>query len=354
MRKNFTVLFMALFLNAFTQIPTDNIIGYYPFSGNAKDISGNGYDGVVHGATLTSDRHGDSESAYSFNGESDYIDLSPFASAFRNQSPISVSLWVKSNTDKAQSLIGISDSYDNNKIAILCIGNGTTDLFEDELIMATNRGASSSRYTIGFSTNYREALLDDNWHHMVFIFDGLTSKIFLDKHFLNYAVSEDNNGKFGNISNADKVIIGSRYTGGLGAFFKGSLDEILIYNRALDSTDVSMLFDNGRNICYKTITVTDTLVINANLSTYTPVAFENTIKIYPNPAKDHIYLVVDEESIGYQVKIVNILSQVVYQSTINQTETYIDLNTWTGKGTYIVQIFDNEGDVIGERKLILQ
>ena len=48
-------------------------IAYYPFNGNADDAIGNGYDGEVFGATLISDRFGNSNSAYSFNGTSDYI-----------------------------------------------------------------------------------------------------------------------------------------------------------------------------------------------------------------------------------------------------------------------------------------
>jgi hypothetical protein len=41
---------------------------YFPFDGNAVDHSGNGHDGMVHGATLVADRHGNAQSAYSFDG----------------------------------------------------------------------------------------------------------------------------------------------------------------------------------------------------------------------------------------------------------------------------------------------
>lgn len=41
---------------------------YFPFDGNAVDHSGNGHDGMVNGATLTADRNGNPNSAYSFNG----------------------------------------------------------------------------------------------------------------------------------------------------------------------------------------------------------------------------------------------------------------------------------------------
>src|SRR6185369_7798425 len=51
------------------------LVASYSFSGNARDESGNGNDGVVHGATLTTDRFGNSNSAYTFNGSSSYIEM---------------------------------------------------------------------------------------------------------------------------------------------------------------------------------------------------------------------------------------------------------------------------------------
>ena len=56
----------------------EGLVAYYPFTGNADDISGNGNDGKVMGATLTSDRFGNKESAFSFAGTNEaehYIDL---------------------------------------------------------------------------------------------------------------------------------------------------------------------------------------------------------------------------------------------------------------------------------------
>lgn len=50
-------------------------IAYYPFNGNADDMTGNGYDGEAFGATLTADRSGKKNSAYSFDGTDDYIAL---------------------------------------------------------------------------------------------------------------------------------------------------------------------------------------------------------------------------------------------------------------------------------------
>ena len=41
----------------------DGLIAYYPFNGNANDESGNGNNGTVYGASLTTDRLGNPSSA---------------------------------------------------------------------------------------------------------------------------------------------------------------------------------------------------------------------------------------------------------------------------------------------------
>ena len=51
------------------------LVGWWKFSGDATDSSGNGNDGTVNGATLTTDRHGQANRAYSFDGVNDYISM---------------------------------------------------------------------------------------------------------------------------------------------------------------------------------------------------------------------------------------------------------------------------------------
>jgi hypothetical protein len=59
--------------NAVSGSLVNGLVAYYPFCGNANDQSGNGLNGLVNGATLTADRFGNSNSAYNFNGTSDFI-----------------------------------------------------------------------------------------------------------------------------------------------------------------------------------------------------------------------------------------------------------------------------------------
>jgi len=70
-------------------------VAYYPFSGNAKDATGSN-NGTVNGATLTTDRFGNANSAYSFDGIDDDIIMSTVATTQTNNFTISV--WVKPST----------------------------------------------------------------------------------------------------------------------------------------------------------------------------------------------------------------------------------------------------------------
>ena len=72
--KLFSTLFlMLIFIVKITAqvppyVPTNGLVAWWPFTGNANDLSGNGNNGTVNNATLTTDRYGNSNCAYSFNG----------------------------------------------------------------------------------------------------------------------------------------------------------------------------------------------------------------------------------------------------------------------------------------------
>ena len=53
-------------------IPSNGLVGWWPFNGNANDESGNGNNGTVNGASLTTDRFGNLSNAYLFDGLDDF------------------------------------------------------------------------------------------------------------------------------------------------------------------------------------------------------------------------------------------------------------------------------------------
>jgi hypothetical protein len=104
------------------------------------------------------------------------------------------------------------------------------------------------------------------------------------------------------------------------------------------------------------ITVTDTLVINTQITGINPPNNSNTIKVYPNPANSHITIEYGDFAImnGYQLRIENSVGQEVFQTTITQQSDYLNLNSWGGNGLYFVHIVDPQGNTIDIRKIVLQ
>ncbi|NBV09794.1 MAG: hypothetical protein EBS09_11940, partial [Flavobacteriia bacterium] len=102
-----TLLILAVFIlgtTAFSQIPTyvpaNGLVGWWPFNGNANDESGNGNNGTVNGATLTQDRFGNGNQAYSFDGVDDYFDV-----GINQMDSFTVSLWIKNNSFSSTGII---------------------------------------------------------------------------------------------------------------------------------------------------------------------------------------------------------------------------------------------------------
>jgi hypothetical protein len=99
---------LSLTANVWAQVPnyvpTNGLVGYWPFNGNANDESANGNNGTVNGATLSADRFGNANKAYSFDGVDDYITINNTVGNF-GTSDFTISLWYLANNLNASHLI---------------------------------------------------------------------------------------------------------------------------------------------------------------------------------------------------------------------------------------------------------
>ena len=321
-------------------LPTNGLVGWWPFNGNATDESGNGNNGTVNGASLTSDRNSLSNSAYSFNGTSNYIEINLInALNTANVNGLTLSGWtnMSSLTNQPQSIIFMADNLNNG------FNTGydytTTKLYGQ----AGNSGVPASFFISSANT-----VLSNSWYNVVMTcdFNSNNSKLYINGVLQSQSSSTLINPVL------SKIFIGSAYNQVW--YQNGKLDDIGIWNRALSQQEITGLY-NG-NVCFQTITVTDTLLINTNITGFNPVTYQNTIKIWPNPTNDHI--TIDNGNLanltGHQIKISNALGQQVFQSAITQQQFYVNMSTWGGNGIYFVNLINAQGVTIETRKIVLQ
>lgn len=354
----FGLLSISLSAQVPSYVPTNGLKGWWPFSGNANDYSTNANNGTVTGAALAADRFGNTNSAYSFNGTSDFIDV---PTQQLNVTAYSISCWFNySSTGTAGRYRGIVQA------------SGTTG--KSLSIQMSADPTFSAPYKLSASVNgpgvfngwiTPNTFNDDAWHHAVAVIAATSgsvtnsSKISLCvdgvlTNSLSTAVNYSSVAVPFNGSGNTKIGRTEHCCNPTPNFFNGKIDDVGIWNRALTPQEIHDLY-NG-NICYQNITVTDTLLINTIITGFNPVIYKNTIKVWPNPTHDHI--TIDNGNLvnvtGYQIKITNSLSQQVFQSAITQQQFYVDLSTWTGKGIYFVHIIDGQGNTIDIKKIVLQ
>ena len=103
-----TLLFAISTVISFSQVPsyvpTNGLVGYWPFNGNANDESGNSYNGNFVGAsTLTTDRFGNSNKA--FQAGTSYVTCPSTVFQFGRNDNFSISIWFTKSTNNGGRMV---------------------------------------------------------------------------------------------------------------------------------------------------------------------------------------------------------------------------------------------------------
>jgi len=213
-----------------------SLVAYYPFNSNANDGSGNGNDGTINGATLTTDRFGNQNSAYSFDGIDDYIDV-PYENELRLSAPFTVSAWVKlaDNFSTRGYVLAKSSSLDGHV-------NYAVRIYDDFRL--------SFRYYQDWTTPieiFCDTLLETTeWYHILAKHDSNNVYLYLDGDLM---VSQQVTNPYVLTTTAQEeqnLGIGRHtYGGSQPDYFNGVIDEVQIYNRALSNTEIDSLYHTG-------------------------------------------------------------------------------------------------------------
>ncbi|MGZ3920903.1 MAG: LamG-like jellyroll fold domain-containing protein, partial [Bacteroidia bacterium] len=231
--KNFLLtLFFLISFALNSQVPTLGLIGGWPFTGNANDMSGSGNNGTVYNAALTADRFGNANSAYTFNGTSSYIQMlsaGPTGTVSR-----SVSFWAKTTNTLIQVGFNYGDAGNSGIYQILfnynCQGVGV-DNSNSALIRGNN------------------TLANNQWHHIVAVYNSTVGSTIGSVDLYVDAVLQPSISCFVTSTNSPitsnnvyPIAIG-RSSNSSARFFYGDLDDFYFYNRPLTYNEVQNLYN---------------------------------------------------------------------------------------------------------------
>ena len=247
--KRIVIVFLTL-LCTFNQLlaqlpsylPVLGLNAWFPFTGNAVDSTMHGHDGTVYGATMAKGRYGTPNTAYSFNGTSNYIYVPPSTAVKEISvditSSLTISAWVK--------------SYDytfSSQEQIYWRGDPTSA--HDPHMLYINGGQVLIRRDVDPGTLVRQvghpvSGLDTNFHMFTGTYDSASGYmcIYIDgvlknKQYLPGTQSYPTTTMYNYIGAVD---------GGTWQFFYGIIDELGIWNRALSPCEVAALYYSVSNI----------------------------------------------------------------------------------------------------------
>jgi hypothetical protein len=206
------------------EIPTNGLVAFYPFNGNADDESVNKNDGTVSGTTLTEDRNANANSAYSFDGIDDYIVLGDDF----DQESNSINVWFKIADImifEAGETIIASDHA--NKV------NGLWSI----TLRADTENPQSPQLRFNRNGNVNLNPIGSDWYMATLTFDGSEYKYYVNGVMVNSGFDQ------GNINSKDGIPFSTVGTSRkFDRYFNGLIDDIRIYSRALDVNEIITIY----------------------------------------------------------------------------------------------------------------
>ena len=313
-------------------VPTNGLVGWWPFNGNANDESGNGNNGNVAGATLTADRFGVVNMAYSFDGDDDFIDCGTSTTlGVTSSTVLSISFWFKRSLGGEFPIICKYQNYIGNN-SNFYVGSGSTD------ILLSGDGSNS----------FLASNSSSDWNHCTVLISSGTNST---KVYLNGSLIQTGTLNLSPTLSTWNLFFGRLYgltiipeTGLYSTFNSGLLDDIGIWNRVLTICEIQDLYDvqlGSQAISAgldQTLCSGDSVTLSASGGSNYQWS-NNVLDGQPfAPTQSNAYVVNGTDTLGCQgsdTLMITVLENAT--STLNETalDSYtLNGQTYTESGTY--------------------
>ncbi len=288
----------------------DGLIAHYPLDGNAYDLSVYSHHGTVSEALPATDRFGHADGAYYFDGLNDCI-VVPDADHLDIQDgePFSVSLWLKHDGPNVGEYFLSKYNGSPGSTGAYAFGTGSAGDAYSWFYFA-GEGGLENRGAIDLNS--------DIWHHYVAVYKpGEDVMLYVDGQ-----VDISNTTTFaGNTNNTLDLHLGC------GAnkrqFYKGYMDDVRIYKRALTTDEIDGLFKL--------------------VPTTTKVEILEGIHVFPNPVQSSLKVHLGEHQ-GAALYLYNMSGKCMYSAVNDDQEPVIPTGT-LAKGVYLLQVKSAKGQI---------
>jgi hypothetical protein len=297
---------------------TTGLAARFDFTGNATDLSGNNNNGTVNGATLTTDRFGNPNSAYLFNGTTDNITVNSSTSLnFQTANKFSISYWINPATLSASQ----SSFVINKQIGSGANQDGWNSVVDVDYSSGFRIQNGTSTSACALNSN-PSSIATNQFYHIVQVYNNGTSYIYKNGILLNQSSCSALIG-----DNTSTMLIGlPTFTYSNVKGFNGKIDDIRIYNRSLSQCDVDSLFNMPNPI-------TTGIAAVHNIASFS---------IYPNPANDVMTISINANTSKIVLaELYDLLGNTIYKKEKNiiagENTFNIDLSE-LNSGIYFLRI----------------
>ena len=217
-------------------VPTNGLVAWFPFNGNANDESMNGHDANVDGATLSADRYGTLQSAYSFDGNDRIFPSNPSDWPMTERT---TSIWMKSDVPVSggRTLFGYGGTSCGNSWLVTYNNQGNYPLTQNAFEV---QGHCNNLPTAA----PMDATEITNWHHVAIRTDPSGTTVFID------GLPSGSSDIFINNTTPGCAVIGATpspsgdcvYADNNNELWEGRLDDFGIWDRALSDEEILLLY----------------------------------------------------------------------------------------------------------------
>jgi hypothetical protein len=351
----------ALAQNVPNYVPINGLVGWWPFNGNANDESGNGNNGTINGATLTTDRFGVVNNAFGFDGINSFIEIIN-SNSIQPANAISISAWTLIEPNQSfgnfTRIISKIQSEPQNFATYQLITGASSELGKTGVTIRTGSGNSQLTQGVYAWSGTNSNNIVSQWQHIVGTYDGSTLKFYQNGILISETAITG-----GLFYDSGNLWFGKGKSGafapGSDIFFKGKIDDIGIWNRALTECEIADLYNTQLGSLNSSSTQTETALDSytwpVNGLTYSQsgnyiavilnsAGCDSTItldltlsftgmeesesiiySIFPNPSKDFITLEVDVALIGKEYVLFDEMGRKIKSGILSSENTKVSL-----------------------------